>query len=177
MGFLDAIEDTRDRVDEVLDEYDDSSDPEFETFVIGYPYIYWEQYLTSFEDLFTVVGLSLAGIFAATFVLQCSLVTSLLLCLTILVVGIEVLGFLPLLNLEVNAFSSTNVILSLGMSIEFTSHIAHEFLVEQGEERADRIVRALRFMVQSRPSWPCSSLLARKRRSCETFISRCSPSS
>merc|ERR1712146_586756 len=120
MGFLDAIEDTRDRVDEVLDVYDDSSDPEFETFVIGYPYIYWEQYLTSFE----------------------------------------VLGFLPLLNLEVNAFSSTNVILSLGMSIEFTSHIAHEFLVEQGEERADRIVRALRFMGQPMLHGAVSSILA-----------------
>jgi predicted RND superfamily exporter protein len=102
----------------------------------------------------------LAGIFGATLLLQFSISTSLYLCITILMVGIEVYGFLPVLDIQLNAFSSTNVVLALGMSIEFTSHIAHQFLVEPGSDRKERVVAAMRFMGAPMFHGAMSSVLA-----------------
>ena len=75
-------------------------------------------------------------------------------------VGIEVYGFLPVLGVDVNAFSTTNIVLSLGMSIEFTSHIAHQFLVESGVDRKERVINALGFMGRPMLHGAVSSILA-----------------
>lgn len=105
------------------------------------------------------MGLCLAGVFAATFLLQFSISTSIILCAVILMVGIEVFGLLPVLGIHLNAFSTTNIVLSLGMSIEFTSHIAHQFLVEAGT-RKERVINAMRFMGVPMFHGAMSSILA-----------------
>jgi hypothetical protein len=158
--FVDAIEDTRAKIDPVVAAYPNfATDPDYDSFAIGYIYLFWQQYLTSYDDLYKIVGLCLAGVFGAMFLLQFSLVTSVILSAVIVMVAVEVYGFLPLLDLEVNAFSTTNVVLSLGMAIEFTSHVAHQFLVETGT-RDERVKKALRFMGMPMFHGAVSSILA-----------------
>ena len=107
-----------------------------------------------------VVGLCLAGIVGATLLLQFSISTTIFLCITILMVGIEVYGLLPVMGIQLNAFSSTNIVLSLGMAIEFTSHIAHQFLIQPGSDRRERTIEAMRFIGAPMLHGAMSSILA-----------------
>ena len=144
--FLDAIRSTRNAVDPVSRSHDNPDDPHYRTFVISYLHLFWEQYLHSFEDLRLVVGLCLLGIFVATFAFQFSVVTSLLLCAVIFIVDLEVYALLPVLGLTLNAFSLTNLCLAIGMAVEFTAHVAHQFLSEVGDDRKQRVRSTLQFM-------------------------------
>ncbi|EGD73466.1 hypothetical protein PTSG_05169 [Salpingoeca rosetta] len=158
--YLDAIRSTRSYTDAASDAYDNEDDPDYRSFVISYVHIFWEQYLHSYRDLYVVVGLCLLGIFVATFLFQFSFITSLLLCIVIFIVDLEVYALLPALGLTLNAFSTTNLCLAIGMAVEFTAHVAHQFLTEAGESRPQRVRATLRFMGTPLFNGAMSSLIA-----------------
>ena len=140
--FLDAIVDTRERVDACK-----SSEANHWTYAFGYTYKYWEQYLHSWDDLVEVVGYSMLGVIAITFLFQFSLRSSLTLAVVIAMVVVELAGYIPEHGrLKLNAFSIVNIAISVGMAIEFTAHIVHQFLAEPGTDKKDRVIRALGYM-------------------------------
>ena len=144
--FVASIRETREQLDGVVDTHDNANDKDLTTFAIGYVYFFWEQYLTVEETLYTVVGLCLVGVFAATLLLQFNLAASAIVCGVVLMSTVEVYGLLPIWSVQKNAFSLVNLCLSVGMGIEFTAHITHQFLAERGDSRVERARNALAFM-------------------------------
>ena len=59
---------------------------------------------------------------------------------------VELMGTIPESGLRLNAFSIVNLCVAVGMTVEFTAHIVHRFLEEQGDDRGERVIAALRFM-------------------------------
>jgi hypothetical protein len=140
--ILDAIVDCRERVDVCK-----TAEASHWTYAFGYTFIYWEQYLHSVEDLIAVVGYAMIGVVAITLVFQFSLRSSLTLALVIIMVVVELTGYIPEHgDLKLNAFSIVNIAIAVGMAIEFTAHIVHQFLAEPGQNRKDRVIRALTYM-------------------------------
>jgi hypothetical protein len=142
LSITDSLVDVRERVDicnTVKDQH--------WTFAHGYTYKFWEQYIHSWDDLVTVVGYAILAVLGVTLIFQFSLRSSLLIAIIVLMVVIELLGYIPEHgDLKLNAFSIVNLAIAVGMAIEFTAHIVHQFLATEGDNKKDRVIKALTFM-------------------------------
>jgi predicted RND superfamily exporter protein len=153
--FVEAIEQTRRRVD--------NSAPQDTMFVYGWFYQFWEQYLDIEANMMKVVGFSLLGVFVATFVLQFSWLTSIIIVMMILTTVVELYGLMVIIGAKLNAFSLTNLAMATGMAVEFTAHIAHVFLLKQGARtgtRDERVIESLEEMFPPMLNGALSSFLA-----------------
>ncbi|KAG6547150.1 hypothetical protein Mapa_011402 [Marchantia paleacea] len=133
---LDMIRDTRSVVDSLNDKFGEKI-----AYMYGYPFLFFEQYLHSYHDLYLVVGLALVGVFVAITVFQFSLTVSILICLILLMTDLEVYGFVYIIGAKLNALSLVNLGIVIGMSAEFT-YLARSFLVVEGT-KTERVRKAL----------------------------------
>eukprot|EP00055_Hartaetosiga_balthica_P015606 m.93335 g.93335 ORF g.93335 m.93335 type:complete len:1568 (-) comp8910_c0_seq1:842-5545(-) len=144
--FVSAIESTSNAVKEIANTYDKSNDTNFESFAFGYVDLFYEQYVHTYTDLYTIVGSCLAGIFVITFIYQFSIVSSLIVCVIVFVVDLEVYALMGVFGIKLNAFSLTNLCLAIAMAIEFTAHLAHQYVFEDKDTRKEKAAGALAFM-------------------------------
>lgn len=145
--FLDAIRSNRALVDAANDDYaNGANDPSYTSFTISYVHLFWDQYLHSDYDLYFVVGMCLVGVFVVTLIFTFNLGMAVILCGIILMVVIELVGLMPIWGVKMNAFSLVNVCMAVGMAVEFTAHLAHEFIAQQGSSRRQRTFQAVSFM-------------------------------
>ncbi|KAL3679242.1 hypothetical protein R1sor_022198 [Riccia sorocarpa] len=133
---LDMIRETRKVVDRLNEKFGEKV-----AFMYGYPFLFYEQYLHSYHDLYLVVGLALVGVFVAVTIFQFSLTVSILICLVLLITNLEVYGFLYIIGAKLNALSLVNLGIVIGMSAEFT-YLARSFLIVEGS-RNHRVGKAL----------------------------------
>ncbi|CAF2154645.1 unnamed protein product [Rotaria magnacalcarata] len=92
--------------------------------------------------------------FAAVFLVTCVLLgfdfhTSLLILLCVFMIIIDMFGVMFLWNIELNAISVVNIVMSVGIAVEFIAHIARYFAVSKGEDRLLRARKALSEMGSS----------------------------
>lgn len=112
-------------------------------YMYGYPYLFYEQYLHSTHDLYMVVGFALVGVFVAVLLFQFSLTISLIIAIILLMVDIEVYGFMYIIGAKLNALSLVNLGIVIGMASEFT-YLARSFLLFDGT-RIERVQKALQW--------------------------------
>ncbi|EGG22062.1 Niemann-Pick C type protein [Cavenderia fasciculata] len=97
-------------------------------FVYSVFYVYFEQYLTIQKIAVMDIGLALAGVFIVCLLLLTNPMISLLVVICVGMVSIDLLGVMYLWNVSLNAVSVVNVVMAIGISIEFCVHIAHAFI-------------------------------------------------
>ncbi|EEB19581.1 Niemann-Pick C1 protein precursor, putative [Pediculus humanus corporis] len=99
-------------------------------------YVFYEQYLNIVEDALVSLGLSLLAIFSVTFLFTgFDLKSSLLLCLTVSSILVSMTGMLHWWNITLNAISLVNLLVSVGIGVEFCSHILHAFKTSREKTR------------------------------------------
>ncbi|KAH7441526.1 hypothetical protein KP509_03G041600 [Ceratopteris richardii] len=125
---LDMIRATRRFADNINAEYFNGSKS---IYVYGVPYLLYEQYLHSNRNLYTVVGFALVGVFLAVLFFQFSITTSVIIVAVLLMVDIEVYGFLYVIGAKLNSLSLVNLGIVVGMASEFT-YLSRCFLVIDG---------------------------------------------
>jgi Niemann-Pick C1 protein len=111
-------------------------------------YIYFEQYLALGTETLRNLALSLAGVFIVGLMLMGNIWMALLMFLAVVVMLVETLGGMYFLNIDLNAISLVNLLLSIAISIEFTGHLGVRFLNGFG---ADRDERAKEMMIEMVP--------------------------
>eukprot|EP00056_Hartaetosiga_gracilis_P008615 m.124314 g.124314 ORF g.124314 m.124314 type:complete len:1557 (+) comp12952_c0_seq3:165-4835(+) len=152
--FVNSIESTRTVVDTV------NAGSSEHSFVTGYTYVFWEQYLYTDFDLYFVVGLCLLGVFVATFFTQLSFPTTIIICVFVFMIDVEVFGMMNAWGIQKNAFSLVNLCLAIGMGVEFTAHIAHQFQAEEAPDRTSRARQTLGTLGTAMFHGGASSILA-----------------
>jgi patched 2 protein len=110
-------------------------------YMYGYTFLFFEQYLHSSHDLYMVVGLALVGVFVAVLIFQFSITISLLIAAVLLMVDLEVYGFIYIIGAKLNSLSLVNLGIVIGMASELT-YLARSFLVVDGT-RNYRVRKAL----------------------------------
>lgn len=113
-------------------------------------YVFYDQYLTIWHNL--VLNLSLS--FLAVFVITCLLLgfdihTAFLILICIIMIIVDMFGVMYLWNIELNAISVVNIVMSVGIAVEFCAHIARYFAVHDGPNRLSRARLALAEMGSS----------------------------
>uniref|UniRef100_A0A8C4F8J5 Patched 1 n=1 Tax=Dicentrarchus labrax TaxID=13489 RepID=A0A8C4F8J5_DICLA len=136
--FVEAIESVR----AICSNYSRQGIPSYPN---GYPFLFWEQYVSLRHWLL----LSISVVLACTF-LVCALFllnpwTAGIIVLVLSLMTVELFGFMGLMGIKLSAVPVVILIASVGIGVEFTVHVALAFLTAIGD-RHKRAALALEHM-------------------------------
>ncbi|XP_053383047.1 NPC intracellular cholesterol transporter 1-like [Mercenaria mercenaria] len=121
-----------------------------EVFPYSVFYVFYEQYLTIVNNTLKNIGICMAAIFVATFILLgFDFMTAVVVFVTISMIIIDIMGMMYLWDITLNALSLVNLVMAIGISVEFCSHIARAFAVSIQPDRVQRAKDALAHMGSS----------------------------
>lgn len=113
-------------------------------------YVFYEQYLTIAHDTAFNLGVSLVAIFVvSTVLLGFELWSAVLVSLTIAMILVNMFGVMWLWDISLNAVSLVNLVMTVGISVEFCSHIVRAFSISVRSTRVERAEEALAHMGSS----------------------------
>jgi Niemann-Pick C1 protein len=124
--FISALQDAYDFTDDLNDRLGLDSYP-YSSY-----YIFFEQYQYVGNVAKLCIAVALAAIFVVTLILLSNLYASILITLIVGIIQVDLLGIMALWNVNLNAISVVNLVMSVGMSVEFCVHICHSFLMHNG---------------------------------------------
>lgn len=121
-----------------------------EVFPYSIFYVFYEQYLTIWHDAIMNLSLSIAAIFVVTFILLgFDIVSAFIITLTIAMITCDMIAMMYIWNIEMNAISLVNLVMSVGISLEFCAHICRDFILSAKGSRLKRAEEALAYMGSS----------------------------
>ncbi|XP_050509784.1 NPC intracellular cholesterol transporter 1 isoform X4 [Diabrotica virgifera virgifera] len=121
-----------------------------EVFPYSVFYVFYEQYLTMWSDTLFSVGISLLAIFVVTFFLMgFDIFSSIVVIITITMILVNLGGLMYWWHITLNAVSLVNLVMAVGISVEFCSHLVHSFSMSMKPTRLERAADALTTMGSS----------------------------
>lgn len=147
-----ALHRARELSDAIMEAVNNGTEPENHVKIFPYSifYVFYEQYLTMWEDTTRQLGISLAAIFVVTFVLMgLDLVSSIIILLVIMLILVNLGALMYWWHITLNAVSLVNLVMAVGISVEFCSHITRAFAVNVGPNRVQRSMNVLTTMGSS----------------------------
>ncbi|XP_054723520.1 NPC intracellular cholesterol transporter 1-like [Uloborus diversus] len=137
--FYEALDWSR-KISENLTTSIASQDPNAQVFPYSLVHVYYEQYLTMWPDTLKSIGLSTAAIFAATFLLLgLDIHSSVIVTFTVIMIVFNLMGLMYWWNISLNAVSLVNLVVGVGISVEFCSHLTRSFALS---EKKTKVLRA-----------------------------------
>lgn len=104
-----------------------SEDQNIDVFPYSKFYIFFDQYASIKSLTGTLLGTALACILVLTTILLGSPLTGLAVTLTVAMIVVDVLGVMALAHVSLNAISLVNLVICVGIGVEFCAHIARAF--------------------------------------------------
>ncbi|XP_076671119.1 Niemann-Pick type C-1a isoform X2 [Andrena cerasifolii] len=121
-----------------------------EVFPYSVFYVFYEQYLTMWPDTLYSIGISLFAIFVVTFFLMgLDIFSSVVVIITISMIVVNIGGLMYWWHITLNAVSLVNLVMAVGIAVEFCSHLVHSFSVSVKPTRVERVADALTNMGSS----------------------------
>ena len=143
VDFYSALEQARviaDNISQTLS----NEDRHVEVFPYSIFYVFYEQYLTMWKDVLNSLVISVAAIFVVTFILLgLDFHSALIILITITMIIIDMIGIMYWWNISLNAVSLVNLVMAVGISVEFCSHMVRAFAVSVKPSRLSRAREAL----------------------------------
>ena len=123
---------------------------QIEVFPYSVFYVFYEQYLTMWPDTLRSMGISVLSIFIVTFLLMgFDIHSSIVVVITITMIVINLGGLMFYWNISLNAVSLVNLVMAVGISVEFCSHLVHSFSVSVEDSKVKRSADSLTQMGSS----------------------------
>ncbi|KAM7253416.1 hypothetical protein ACFE04_026034 [Oxalis oulophora] len=113
-----------------------------EVFPYSVFYIFFEQYLDIWRTALINLAIAIGAVFVVCLIITCSFWSSAIILLVLAMIVIDLLGVMAILQIQLNAVSVVNLVMSVGIAVEFCVHITHAFSVCSGD-RNQRIKEAL----------------------------------
>ena len=88
------------------------------------------------------LGLSITAVVIITFLLLCNVQICLMVVLMVTISLADIIGFLHFWDITIDIISCINIVLSVGLCVDYAVHIGHAFLVARGS-RQERTVEAV----------------------------------
>lgn len=103
-----------------------------EVFPYSVFYVYYEQYLTMWEETFKSLGFSLIGVLLINlFMTGFNFLITFALIFTVIMITAEMMGVMYIWSIPLNAVSCVNLIVSIGIAVEFCTHIAYAYATSE----------------------------------------------
>ncbi|KAJ0024061.1 hypothetical protein Pint_09226 [Pistacia integerrima] len=133
----------------------------------------------------SVLTKGIAVDFVPSLIFKCSFWSSAIILLVLTMIVVDLMGVMAILKIQLNAVSVVNLIMSVGIAVEFCVHITHAFSVSSGD-KDQRVKEALGTMGASvfselwcqtiwwnhtnKASWSDCSLLLKDRSLCGLLL-------
>jgi len=91
-------------------------------------YVFFDQYATIVPLTATLLGSAVGIIFIVSTVLLGSVITAAVVAATVVMVLVDIIGAMALMGVSLNAVSLVNLIICVGIAVEFCAHIARAFM-------------------------------------------------
>jgi len=131
-----AMEDLREKVEEVF--ADDNLAFPYSQFYLG-----WETNKVISEELFRNMGLALMAVFIVTLIVLANFWTCLMVFTCVGFTLVNITGTMHFWGLTIDTVTTIILVLAVGLSVDYASHIAHTFMVISGT-RSERARATLR---------------------------------
>ena len=92
-------------------------------------YPMWETDEIIAKELHRNLGLAIICVFLTTLFLLSNLTTSLMVLLCVLFSLVNVGGYMHFWGLTIDTVSSANLIIAIGLCVDYSAHIAHRYLI------------------------------------------------
>ncbi|CAL9782679.1 unnamed protein product [Musa acuminata subsp. burmannicoides] len=96
-------------------------------------YIFFEQYLDIWRTALINISIGLGAVFIVCLILTSSIWITAIILLVLTMIIIDMLGVMAILDIQLNAISVVNLVMSIGIAVEFCVHVMHAFLVNSGD--------------------------------------------
>ena len=111
-------------------------------FAMAYGYSAWEtDEVISFE-LYRNIGLALLCVFLVTLLFICDFVGALMIISCVFLTLVNVGGFMHFWGLTIDTVSCNNLIIAIGLCVDYSAHVTHRYLGESGT-KDERLVATL----------------------------------
>lgn len=156
--FYTSLKKAREISDEIQKTFDDKG-VDLKVFPYSIFYVFYEQYLTIWNDALTSLGLSLLAVFVVTFIVTgkvdyvkhakfknnfvftgLDIMSALIVLVMVFLILLNMGGLMWIWNISLNAISLVNLVVSVGIGVEFISHIVRSYKTFGGNhlERASK---------------------------------------
>jgi len=132
---IDAMEETRDMVA--------SRDDLPPAFPYSEEFTTIEGFIVIRKELFLKVGLAIVVVGIIAFFTVASLITSLLITLSVASCICGILGFMWAIGIAIDSVSVINLVLAVGISVDYSAHVGHCFMVKGGSDKNKRVTESL----------------------------------
>ncbi|VIO93378.1 Patched protein homolog 1, putative [Brugia malayi] len=123
----------------ICDEFTANGLPNFPT---GVAFTFWEQYLHLSGNLFQAICVIAFAVFCVISIIICNPWAAGIILIILLLMTVELTGFLGLVGIKLNPISAVTVITAVGIGVEFTAHVVLAFLTSLGT-RNDRMASCI----------------------------------
>lgn len=133
---VDALHDTRDVADQ------STLDPQ--PFGFSTVFLFTEQYLVLYDELIMNFVLALVAVAVLSVFVLGKIAIVALICFTVVIIDVDLLGFVYHWGLDVNSITVIELIMAVGLVVDYMVHIVHYFLHQDSNIAKDlRIADAL----------------------------------
>ena len=91
-------------------------------------YIFFDQYSTIVHLTATLLCIAVAIIFVLSSLLLGSLLTGAVVAVTVIMILVDIIGVMAIANVSLNAVSLVNLVICVGIGVEFCAHLARAFM-------------------------------------------------
>lgn len=107
---------------------DISAEHGIDVFPYSKTYIFFDQYVSIVQLTGTLLGFAVAIIFALTSLILGSIATGAVVTATVVMIVVDIIGAMAVAGVSLNAVSLVNLIICVGIGVEFCAHIARAFM-------------------------------------------------
>ena len=112
-------------------------------FPLSVGYASWETDEVIAVELYRNLALAIACISITTLFLLANLTASLLVLLCVVLSLLDVGGFMHFWGLTIDTVSCNNLIIAIGLCVDYSAHVAHRYLLEPGSSRSIKVQSAM----------------------------------
>eukprot|EP00092_Neocalanus_flemingeri_P028206 GFUD01030630.1.p1 GENE.GFUD01030630.1~~GFUD01030630.1.p1 ORF type:complete len:389 (+),score=76.54 GFUD01030630.1:34-1167(+) len=105
-------------------------------------YALWETDEIIGLEIWRNVGLAMACVFIVTLILLANFSVCLMVFTIVIITFVDIVGFLHFWDITIDVISCINLVLSIGLCVDYSVHIGHAFLVAKGS-RQEKAVEAV----------------------------------
>ncbi|XP_055936773.1 NPC intracellular cholesterol transporter 1-like [Argiope bruennichi] len=121
-----------------------SENSDVRVFPYSFPHVFYEQFLTQWPDTLRSLSLSIIAVFLTTFLLLgLDFHSAVMITVTVITIVINIMGLMYWWSITLNAVSLVNLIVAVGISVEFCSHLTRCFALSEKPTRIERAQDAL----------------------------------
>eukprot|EP01100_Stratorugosa_tubuloviscum_P013850 TRINITY_DN711_c2_g4_i1.p1 TRINITY_DN711_c2_g4~~TRINITY_DN711_c2_g4_i1.p1 ORF type:complete len:1200 (+),score=521.97 TRINITY_DN711_c2_g4_i1:261-3860(+) len=119
------------------------ADIDLPVFPYSYPYVFFEQYVSLYEIFAICASCAVVAVFLISFAMLGNFVLASIVLLMVIMIEVDVLGIMYLWDVTLNAVSVVNLIMAIGISVEYCVHLTQTFANVDGNDANHRVTIAL----------------------------------